>query len=100
VDLSTITTMHIENDDSFLKAKRRDELTIERVLSSGYVLRLDVKDGKPHYTAHDGNGRESVTFYARLYPNDRCFICICDDKLQQCFSVEIPCEDVKNSSQP
>jgi hypothetical protein len=89
MDLSTITTMHVEEDDAFLNQSKS---TIERVLQPGYVLTREWKDGKFHYRGHDGMGHERVTFFATLYPNDRCFICVCSDDLKTCRCEEVPCE--------
>lgn len=87
--------MHISNDQTFRNAERFDGLSIERVLDLGYVLRMEIRDGKAFYQAHDGNGHPRVTFFARLHPNDRCFICVCDDELKTCKCVEVDCKDVK-----
>ncbi len=92
MDLSRITTLHIDSDSPFTKASPQDRLTLGHTFKNGIVIKPVVQNGRiARHTAHDKSGKELNVFYAKLSPNDRCLICVEDEDRKQSYCVEYEC---------
>jgi hypothetical protein len=96
MDLSRITTLHIEGNSPFLKADPKALLTIQHTFKNGIVVKPVIQSDKiSHYIAHDKNGKALNVFYARFSPNDRCLLCVEDEDRKQSYCSDVDCKTGK-----
>lgn len=92
MDLSKITALHIDSNSPFINASSSTSLTLEHSFENGIVVKPVVENGKVvRYIAHDKSGTERATFYATLSPNNRCLLCVEDEKRLQSYCIDIFC---------